>query len=219
MLRIPGPADPDRDRFVLSKGHAALALYAALALKGLIPYDRLDTFCADHTLLGVHPEFPLAGVDFSTGSLGQGLCIAAGAALAARLQKSSRRVFVVLSDGECNEGSVWEGVMFAAHHRLSNLTAIIDLNGQQAFGYTKDVMDLSDMAGRWRAFGWDAVEVDGHDAVALRSVLERSGGDAPRAIIARTIFGKGVSFMEGQIKWHYLPMTDQEYEQALAEVG
>jgi transketolase len=167
----------------------------------------------------VHPEFPLAGVDFSTGSLGQGLCIAAGAALAARLQKSSRRVFVVLSDGECNEGSVWEGVMFAAHHRLSNLTAIIDLNGQQAFGYTKDVMDLSDMAGRWRAFGWDAVEVDGHDAVALRSVLERSGGDAPRAIIARTIFGKGVSFMEGQIKWHYLPMTDQEYEQALAEVG
>ncbi len=219
VLRVTGASDPDRDRFILSKGHAALALYAALAIRGFIPHEQLDTFCADHTLLGVHPEFPLAGVDFSTGSLGQGLSMGAGAALAARLQKSSRRVFVVLSDGECNEGSVWEGVMFAAHHRLSNLTAIVDLNGQQALGYTKDVMDLSNMAARWRVFGWDAVEVDGHDPSALRSALKENGREAPRAIIARTVFGKGVSFMERQIKWHYLPMTDQEYEQALAEVG
>jgi transketolase len=109
--------------------------------------------------------------------------------------------------------------MFAAHHRLANLTAIVDLNGQQAFGYTKDVMDLSDMAGRWRAFGWDAAEVDGHDHAALRDALKKESAGAPRAIIARTVFGKGVSFMESQIKWHYMPMTDQEYEQALAEVG
>lgn len=219
VIRVPDASDPDRDRMVLSKGHAALALYAALALKGLIPLKQLDTFCTDHSLLGVHPEYLLPGVDFSSGSLGQGLSMGAGAALAARLQKSSRRVFVVLSDGECNEGSIWEGVMFAAHHRLSNLTAIVDLNGQQAFGYTKDVMDLSDMAGRWRAFGWDAVEVDGHDASALRDAMKTNGSGAPRAIIARTVFGKGVSFMERQIKWHYMPMTDAEYEQALAEVG
>jgi transketolase len=219
VLRVADPSDPNRDRFILSKGHAALALYAALALKGFIPFEQLDTFCADHTLLGVHPEFPLAGVDFSTGSLGQGLPIGAGAALAARLQKSSRQVYVMLSDGECNEGSTWEGVMFAAHHRLSNLAAIVDLNGQQAFGSTKDVMDLSNMTERWRAFGWDAIEVDGHDAAALRAALTEGRGEAPRAVIARTIFGKGVSFMERRIKWHYMPMTDQEYEQALAEVG
>jgi transketolase len=219
VIRVPDASDPDRDRFVLSKGHAALALYAALALKGLIPAEQLDTFCADNSLLGVHPEYVLPGVDFSTGSLGQGLSMGAGAAMAARLQGSSRQVYVVLSDGECNEGSVWEGVMFAAHHRLANLTAIIDLNGQQAFGYTKDVMDLNDMTGRWRAFGWDAVEVDGHDTEALRSAILDNRVDAPRAVIARTVFGKGVSFMERQIKWHYMPLTDAEYEQALAEVG
>lgn len=219
VIRVDDPSNPDRDRFVLSKGHAALALYAALALKGFIPHEQLDTFCGDHTLLGVHPEYPLAGVDFSSGSLGQGLSIGAGAALAARMQKSARRVFVVVSDGECNEGSIWEGVMFAAHHKLSNLTAIVDLNGQQAFGYTKDVMDLSNMAARWRAFGWDTVEADGHDAAALRSAMTEGRGDAPRAVIARTTFGKGVSYMESQIKWHYMPMTDQEYQQALAEVG
>lgn len=219
ILRVPGATDPDRDRFVLSKGHAALALYAALALKGLISMSLLDTYCGDNTLLGVHPEYPLPGVDFSTGSLGQGLSMGAGAALAARFQKSDRRVFVVLSDAECNEGSTWEAAMFAAHHKLSNLTAIIDLNGQQALGYTKDIMDLSDMAARWRAFGWDAVEIDGHDSSALRLVLKDDGRETPRVVVARTVFGKGVSFMESQIKWHYMPMTDQEYEQALAEVG
>ncbi len=219
VIRVPQACDSDRDRFVLAKGHAALALYAALALKGIICHEQLDTFCGDDSLLGVHPEFPLPGVDFSTGSLGQGLSVGAGAALAARLQNSSRRVFVVLSDGECNEGSTWEGVMFSAHHRLSNLTAIVDLNGQQALGYTKDVMDLSNMADRWRQFGWDTIEIDGHDAAALVSAMKQTGRGAPRAVIARTVFGKGVSFMESQIKWHYLPMSDREYEQALSEVG
>ena len=138
----------ERDRFVLSKGHAALALYAALCLKGELSSKELDTFCGEGSKLGVHPENCLDGVDFSTGSLGHGLSMAAGAALAARLQKSQRRTFVLLSDGECNEGWVWEAAMFAAHHRLSSLTAIVDLNGQQAFGYTEDVVSMTPKIGR-----------------------------------------------------------------------
>lgn len=220
-LRVANPTDPDRDRFILSKGHAALALYAALFLKGWIDREALDSFCCDGSLLGVHPERALRGIDFSTGSLGHGLCIGAGAALAARMEGSSRRIFVLISDAECNEGSTWEAVMFAAHHRLSNLTAIIDLDGQQALGYTKEVLDLSDMPARWRAFGWDVREIDGHDIAVLGDVLgERSAGQSlPRAIIARTVFGKGVTFMENQIKWHYWPMSDDEYQQALAEIA
>jgi transketolase len=219
-LQVRSPDAPDRDRFVLSKGHAALALYAALFLKGWIKQATLDSFNADGSLLGVHPERALPGIDFSTGSLGHGLSMGAGAALAARLQGSARKVCVLLSDAECNEGSTWEAVMFAAHHRLSNLTAIIDLNGQQALGYTKEVLDLFGMTERWRSFGWDAREVDGHDIAALRDALgegERPSS-APRVVVARTVFGKGVSFMEGHIKWHYLPMSDEEYEQAMREV-
>jgi transketolase len=220
-LRVNNPDDPERDRFILSKGHSALALYAALFLKGWMERSTLDSFHSDGTLLGVHPEHALRGVDFSTGSLGHGLSIAAGAALAARLQGSARRIFVLLSDAECNEGSTWEAIMFAAHHRLSNLTAIIDLNGQQALGYTKDILDLSGMAERWRSFGWDAREVDGHNVAALREALEAQSlqPSAPRVVIARTVFGKGVSFMQNQIKWHYLPMSDEEYAQALQDIG
>ena len=221
ILRVTDPDDPDRDRFVLSKGHAALALYAALFLKGWIDQATLDSFHSDGTLLGVHPERALRGVDFSTGSLGHGLSFGTGAALAARLQGSARRIFVLISDAECNEGSTWEAVMFAAHHQLSNLTAIIDLDGQQALGYTKDVLDLSGMAERWRSFGWDAREVDGHDVAALHEALgeHRREPSGPRVVIARTVFGKGVSFMQSQIKWHYLPMSNEEYEQAMQEIG
>ena len=142
-----------------------------------------------------------------------------GAALAAQMQRSNRRVFVLISDAECNEGSTWEAVMFAAHHRLSNLTAIIDLNGQQALGYTKNVLALPDMPGRWRSFGWDAREVDGHDGAALHEALvdDKSSSSMPHVIVARTIFGKGVSFMENQIKWHYLPMSDEQYTLAMKE--
>ena len=220
VLHIPNPADNNRDRFILSKGQASLALYAALYLKGYIPRAQLDSYCSDNSLLGVHPEHALAGVDFSTGSLGHGLSMGAGAALAARLQNSTRRVFVLLSDAECNEGSVWEAAMFAAHHRLSNLVAIIDVDRQQAFGYTKDVLDLSNMTERWRAFGWDVTKADGHDINQMKEIMQalnfRSG--APHILIAHTVFGKGVSFMESKIKWHYLPMSDQEYEQAIAEI-
>jgi transketolase len=219
VLRIDKADDPDRDRFILSKGHAALALYAALALRGIIPLKQLNTFCADDSLLGVHPENLLPGVDFCTGSLGQGLTFGAGAALAARLQRSQRRVYVLLSDAECNEGSVWEAAMFAAHQRLGNLTAIIDLNGQQALGYTKDVCNIPNMSERWRSFGWDACDLDGHDVEALAKKMMSHDGQRPQMIVARTTFGKGVSYMHNQIKWHYLPMKDDEYRQAVAEAG
>lgn len=220
VLNIPNPEDPDRDRFILSKGHAALAVYAALFSKGWITQEQLDSYSADGTLLGVHPERDLKGVDFSTGSLGQGLSMGAGAALAARLQGSARRIFALLSDAECNEGSVWEAVMFATHHRLSNLIATVDLNGQQALGYTDEVLKMSPLAERWRAFGWDVHEVDGHDGRGLAKTVAKldTAYGPPHVLIARTVFGKGVSFMENQIKWHYLPMTDDEYTQALREI-
>ena len=214
--------DPDRDRFILSKGHAALALYATFHLRGWLSREELSGFCGDGSLLGVHPEHDLQGVEFSTGSLGHGLSMGAGAALAARLQRSQRFVYVLLSDAECNEGSVWEAAMFAAQHKLNNLVALVDLNGQQALGRTRDILDLSPMVDRWRAFGWDARNVDGHDSSALDEALSdvRSGAsEAPHVLVAHTVFGKGVSFMERQLKWHYMPMSDDEYRTALTEVA
>jgi transketolase len=220
VLRPSAEARSDRDRFILSKGHAALALYAALHLAGHLTRADLDSFCVDGSRLGVHPDHSVAGIDFSTGSLGHGLPIATGAALAARLQGSARRVFILVSDAECNEGSLWEAVMFAAHHRLSNLVAIVDNNRQQALGPTSKVLDLSPLGRRWGAFGWDVREVDGHDLDGLAALLEgldtRQG--PPHVVVANTTFGKGVSFMEGQLKWHYWPMSADEYRQALREV-
>lgn len=220
VLNIDDPDDADRDRFILSKGHAALALYAALNLRGWLSTEELDTFCGDGSRLGVHPEHFVPGVDFSTGSLGHGLAMGSGAALAARLQGSSRKVFVLLSDAECNEGSVWEAAMFAAHHRLTNLVAIVDLNGQQALGHTKDVVDMAPMDGHWRGFGWEAVSVDGNNVERVATAVSTpSDGERPRVIVAETVFGKGVSFMEGQVRWHYMPMSDAEYAQAVDELG
>lgn len=220
VLDIADPDDPERDRFILSKGHAALALYAALHQRGWISTEELATYCGDASRLGVHPERDLPGVDFSTGSLGQGLSLGAGAALAARLQGSGRRAFVLVSDAECNEGAVWEAAMFAAHHQLSNLVAVIDLNGQQALGYTSEVLAMSPMPERWRAFGWDVHESDGHDLAQLATILGGLPRDVgpPHVVVAHTTFGRGVSFMESQIRWHYLPMSDREYDQAMAEV-
>lgn len=223
ILRIQDPGHPERDRFVLSKGHAALALYAALYLKGWISEKQLNSFCGDGSLLGVHPEHGLAGVDFSSGSLGHGLSIGAGAALGARLHGSHRKVFVLLSDAECNEGSVWEAVMFSAHHSLSNLVAIVDYNGQQALGYTKDVLNLAPMGNRWESFGWDVHNVNGHDLPEITDTINRletsDSNGKPHVLIAKTTFGKGVSFMENKIKWHYWPMSDAEYAQALVDIG
>jgi len=210
----------ERDRFVLSKGHAALALYGALAATGRLDAADVATYCSDGTALGTHPEHVVDGIDFSTGSLGQGLSIAAGAALAARLQGSSRRAFALISDAECNEGSVWEAAMFAAHHDLANLVAIVDVNGQQALGYTREVIDLDPLAERWRAFGWDVHEVDGHDVDGLADAVEAldTVQGPPHVLLAQTTFGKGVSYMESKIEWHYMPMSDEQYQQALAEL-
>lgn len=230
ILRIPSPKHPTRDRFILSKGHAGLALYAALHLAGWLDAAALDTFCGDGSALGVHPEHSTPGVDFATGSLGHGLSMAAGAALAARLDHSDRRVYCLISDGECNVGSTWEAAMFAAHHRLGNLTAIVDLNGQQAFGRTADVMDLNNLEQRWEAFGWHCATVDGHSVEALEAALAAPLFSAPRMVLARTVFGKGVSFMERGIpgsrnlpvqpvNWHYLPMDDEEFRIAMDELG
>jgi transketolase len=220
VLAGAGPADPERDRFVLSKGHASLALYAALHETGVIDADELASFCVDGSRLGTHPDHVLPGVDFSTGSLGHGLSLAAGSALAARLSGSPRRTFALMSDAECNEGSVWEAVMFAAHHELASLVLIVDVNGQQALGYTHEVLDLSPLDERWRAFGWDVRTVDGHDCDALRAVIDGlAPTGAPHVVLAQTVFGRGVSYMEREIAWHYLPMDDEQYATALAELG
>lgn len=219
---IGGPArldlEADRDRVVLSKGHAALALYAALHLSGRLEDGAIDTYCADGTLLGVHPERGLAGIDFCTGSLGQGLSLGAGAALGAKQQGSDRRVYVIMSDAELNEGSTWEAAMFAAQHGLDNLTLIVDLNGQQALGYTRDIIDLDAVEDKLSLFGWSAEAVPGHDQGALGTALTPDTKGRPRAIVAETTFGYGVSFMESQIKWHYLPLDDETYAAALAEL-
>ncbi len=209
---------PERDRIVLSKGHAALALYAGLDQVGRLEDGAIGTYCDDGTLLAVHPESTLGGIDFCTGSLGQGLSLGAGAALAAKRQGSERRVFVILSDAELNEGSTWEAVMFAAQHELDNLTLLIDLNGQQALGYTPDVIDLGAVEDKLALFGWSASAVDGHDQEALAAGLEPAAGGKPRALVAKTTFGYGVSFMESQIKWHYLPLDDDSHRAAIADL-
>ena len=203
----------------MSKGHAALALYVALHLAGHMTHETLESYSGDGSELGVHPHHGLRGVDFSTGSLGQGLSMAAGAALAARMQGSGRRVYALTSDAECNEGSVWEAAMFAAHHHLDNLVAIVDSNRQQALGYTADVMSLEPLEDRWLAFGWDVHSVDGHDSERISSIIEGLKPGKPHVLIAHTTFGKGVSFMESQIRWHYMPMDDDQYALALREIG
>jgi transketolase len=221
VLKADSASDPERDRFILSKGHAALALYVALHATGRLSDATLARFCMDGSPLATHPEHVVRGIDFSTGSLGQGLSYAVGAAFAARMQRSARRAFALLSDAECNEGSTWEAVMLAAHHRLGNMIALVDVNGQQALGYTRDVLDLAPLSARWSAFGWDVHEVDGHDVDALTSTMQSlpSDGSGPHVLLARTTFGRGVSYMEHKISWHYLPMSDEQYATALEELG
>ncbi len=215
-----GPNDePSADRLILSKGHAALALYAVLFLCGSMAEDQLSTYCGDGTLLGVHPERALPGIHFSTGSLGHGLPMGAGVALGGRMQGTADRTFVLMSDAECNEGSVWEAAMFAGHHRLSNLIGIVDLNGQQALGHTRDVLSLAPLAAKWKAFGWDVHELDGHDIEAIRAAIAAPEVGAPRIILASTTFGKGVSYMENSIAWHYQPMTAEQHAAAIHEIN
>jgi transketolase len=213
-------AGPDRERFILSKGHAVLALYAALHETGRIDRAALESYCGDGSALGAHPEHALEAIDFSTGSLGHGLSYGAGSALAARMHGSSRRTFVLISDAELNEGSIWEAAMFAAHQRLGSLVAIVDANGQQALGPTRQVVDLEPLAPRWQAFGWAVHEVDGHDVAALRATLDAIDGTSscPQVLLARTTAGSGVSFMEDRVAWRYWPLSDEQYAAAAAEV-
>lgn len=221
ILRDVGSEQPDRDRFILSKGHAALALYSALRYRGLIDADTFHTFCNDGSPLAAHPEFSIPGVEISTGSLGQGLSVGCGLALGLRQQGSAARVYVLMSDAECNEGQVWEAAMFAAHRGLGNLIVLVDLNGLQALGQTADVVDMQPMAQRWRSFGWQTQEVDGHDEADLLQALTSAGQPSctPSLLVAHTRLGKGVSFMENRLEWHYRPLTADLANQALTEIG
>ena len=214
------PLDPDRDRVILSKGHACSALYAVLAHKNWISKERLRSFATEGCLLGHHPHFePEIGLEANTGSLGHGLSIGCGLAFAAKSMNSPSRTFVILSDGETNEGSVWEAAGFAAHQKLNNLCMILDANGLQAMGYTKDVLNPINHAEKWKAFGWCTLEVDGHNVIGLNNSLKGIGmTDKPLAIIANTIKGKGVSFMENNVIWHYRSPQGKEYELAMKEL-
>lgn len=212
-------SNPDRDRFIMSKGHACAALYATLAEFDFCTDEDICAFAVDDGVFEEHPSIDQArGIEVSTGSLGHGLSIGAGMALAGSIDGKKYRVFVLLSDGELNEGSVWEAVMFASHHRLSNLVALIDVNGMQALGHTRDVIDLEPVADKWRAFGWHTQEVDGHDLIEIGRALSSLDPLRPNAIVLKTVKGKGVSFMEDNILWHYRAPDDREYEQALEEL-
>ncbi len=214
------PVCPERDRFILSKGHASAVLYAVLAEKGFLTESDLAGFAINGGTLEHHPNRdPAKGIEVSTGSLGHGLAIGAGMALAARHEGSKRRVYVLMGDGELNEGSVWEAAMFAAHHKLDNLVAVVDANGFQALGPTNEVVNLKPLAPRWSAFGWQVSDVDGHDFPALlRAFAQTQETASPRVVIAHTTKGKGVSFMEDKLLWHYRCPDPEEYALALKEV-
>lgn len=220
IMRLPGTDDPDRDLFVLCKGHAALGLYAAMHAAGVIDEAALRSFCQDGSRFGVHPEFGIPGVEVTTGSLGQGLSVACGLALALQMRGSPGRVFALLSDAECNEGQVWEAAQFAAHQRLENLIGVIDCNGMQALGRTADILDLSPMSRRWAAFGWHVEDIDGHDTEALTDAFEAAPASShrPTMIVARTRLGNGVSFMEDKLEWHYRNLSPELAAAALAEI-
>ncbi len=215
------PRDPLRDRFILSKGHAAPALFQILAMKGFYPESWLERYGEDGSLFGEHPPAPhaLPGIEAATGSLGHGLPLSVGMALSARLSHFDFRTYVLLSDGECNEGSTWEAALFAAAQKLSSLCVIVDFNKWQATGRSCEVMPLSNLPAMWRSFGWDVTEVDGHDLIALQEALHRPSLQQPRALIAHTTKGKGVSFMEDDNNWHYAIPNTEQLTQALQELG
>ena len=208
----------ERDRLILSKGHAGSALYSVLCEVGFFDKDMLDTYYSNGSLLSGHiSDKGVPGVEFSTGSLGHGLSIAVGMALALKLNNSKSKVFVVLGDGECNEGAVWESIAFAVQQNLKNLVVIVDRNKIQALGDTKDILDL-DLKSIFKAFKTDVYEVDGHNHKQLLDVFNRENKNKPKVIIANTIKGKGVSFMENQLLWHYRNPSEENLEVALKEV-
>jgi len=212
--RVPGP----RDAFILSKGHGAMALYAVLAEAGVIDAAELDSYGCDGSFLAEHPlAGKLAGVEFATGSLGHGLAIGVGLARGYQLQGDASRVYVLLGDGECDEGAVWEAAGAASAQRLGRLTALIDCNGLQACGRRCDISGGTDLPACWRGFGWRVEEVDGHDFAAVQALLlrERDHHDAPLAVICHTVKGKGLAFMESDLEWHYRPVRGADRDTAL----
>jgi transketolase len=220
-VRADEPAWVDRDRFILSKGHAGAGVYAALAERGFFDVARLKGHYANGSVFSGHVSHKgIPGVELSTGSLGHGLGIACGMAYAAKLAGKQHRVFVVLSDGECDEGSNWEAIHFAGHHRLGRLVAIVDYNKIQSLKATESTLGLEPFADKWRSFRWDVTEVDGHDHTALASALEaeRPTTAAPLCVLAHTTKGKGVSFMENSVLWHYRTARGAELDAALGEL-
>jgi transketolase len=223
ILRVD-PKQPDwaeRDRFILSKGHACAGLYVALAELGFFPTAWLEDFYQDGARLAGHATHKgVPGVEISTGSLGHGLPIACGMALAGKRDQQSHRIFVMLSDGECDEGSNWEAALFAPHHQLDNLVVIIDYNKIQSLGTVKDVLDLEPFADKWRAFGWAVQEIDGHNLPQIEQVLTQLPlkPNRPTCVIAHTVKGKGVSFMENQLLWHYRCPDNDEMAAAVSEL-
>ena len=214
------PEWDERDRFILSKGHAAPVYYAALTRRGFFPEEMLQTYDELDSLLQAHPDMRCPGVDMSAGSLGQGLSVGLGMALGLRLKAIDARVFVVLGDGELQEGQVWEAAMAAPKFGLDNLVAIVDDNGIQLMGPTADIMPVDAIAEKWRAFNWNVLDVDGHDPAALvdACAAARRAEGRPTVILARTVKGKGVSFMEDSCTWHSAAVTEDVKERALAEL-
>ena len=213
--------DPDRDRLILSKGHACAGLYAVLAECGFFPLDWLDSFYHDGARLPGHATaHGIPGIEVSSGALGHGLGIACGLALAGKQDGRPYRVFTLLSDGECDEGSIWEAALFAPQHQLDNLVAIVDFNKIQSLGHVKDVLDLDPFADKWRAFRWATREVDGHDVRQIEETLRAAPFEPgrPSCVIAHTVKGKGVSFMEDTVLWHYRSPQGDEYQRAMAEL-
>lgn len=223
--RPDDPRWPERDRFVLSNGHICPILYAILADRGYFPKSELQRLRRLGSILQGHPSLSVGtpGVEHSGGSLGLGLSVSVGMALAAQLDKRDYRVYCMISDGECQEGQTWEAAMSAAHYRLDNLCVIIDRNGTQIDGRTEEIMSLEPLAEKWRAFGWHLIEIDGHNYEQIISAFERflhhRGTQRPTAILARTVIGKGVSFMENDYHWHHGAPNQEQLEQALRELA
>lgn len=223
VLRVDpqNPDWPDRDRFILSKGHAGAGVYAALAECGFFPVEKLaEHYQDDSDLCGHVSHKGIPGVELSTGSLGHGLPVGAGMALGAKMDGREHRVVVLMSDGECDEGSNWEAVLFAAHHGLDNLVAVVDYNKIQSMDFVKNTLGLEPFADKWISFGWSVIAVDGHDHFEIARALENipASPGRPTCVIAHTTKGKGVSFMENSVLWHYRTARGQEFEAALLEL-
>lgn len=215
------PKSPDRDRFILSKGHAGASVYAALAESGFFPVEELKSHYQNGSRLSGHVSHHLPGVDLSTGSLGHGLSVGTGMAYALKKDGKENRVFVVLGDGECNEGSVWEAALFANHFRLNNLIAVVDHNRMQSLDYNENTLEIENFASKWKVFGWNAIEIDGNNHEELKKAFEsaKTEKDKPTVIVANTTKGKGISFMESDILWHYrFPHEGWEYDTAVTEL-